>query len=82
MIKIIIKEDDDDDDDDDDNDDDDNTSDHDFPLHRPFTKRKKGGTHLKELSKWKDGDSEPEEIFFWYRKSRCPNGVSWTSQYH
>jgi len=44
-------------------DDDGDTSDHDFSLHRPFTKRKTGGAHLKELSEWKDGDFEPEEIF-------------------
>jgi hypothetical protein len=45
-------------------DDDDDTSDHDFSLHRPFTKRKTGGAHLKELPERKDGDFEPEEIFF------------------
>jgi hypothetical protein len=40
------------------------TSDHDFSLHRLFMKRKTGGAHLKELSEQKDGDFEPEEIFF------------------
>jgi len=44
--------------------DDDDTSDHDFSLHKPFMKRKTGGAHLKELSEWKDGDFEPEGIFF------------------
>lgn len=36
----------------------------DLSLHRPFTKTKKGGAHLKELSEQNDGDFEPEEIFF------------------
>jgi len=27
-------------------------------------KKKTDGAHLKELSEWKDGDFEPEEIFF------------------
>jgi len=26
--------------------------------------KKTGGAHLKELFEWKDGDFEPEEIFF------------------
>jgi hypothetical protein len=33
-------------------------------LSRPFMKRKTDGAHLKELSEWKAGDFEPEEIFF------------------
>lgn len=36
----------------------------DLSLHRPFTKTKKGGAHLKELSEQNGGDFEPEEIFF------------------